>query len=248
MLNTSANQFHNVTKELKLLFQQLCLVLYIASLYSSVNINDYSVLILHFVKKERDTHCADYTDYEWTQVHESGLYKHYHHDRNSPEDYRVFKQNCLSFTFSTHFVKSLTLTQLQGWKLLFDNINLSATLVDIFVALKRKNKRTNMSLENKEREGGLFSSCHVFSFQKCLFLIVNHYFLVYIVNSNKLTMCCLYMIDHVIFCFQHPPDCSLSCVDGSRIRDEWPQLPVQFVLYGILWYRNTFSVKRCEQN
>lgn len=48
--------------------------------------------------------------------------------------------------------------------------------------------------------------------------------------------------------FPYAPDCSLCCVDRSRIRDERPLLSVQFVFDGILWYTNTNAVKSWKQN
>lgn len=53
--------------------------------------------------------------------------------------------------------------------------------------------------------------------------------LAYLINLNNV----------LIILFSLIPDCSLSCVDGSRIRDKWPLLFVQFVFNGVLWYRNS---------
>lgn len=86
--------------------------------------------------------------------------------------------------------------------------------------------------------------CHVFTFEYFWFITHKPIISLYTVNPNKVTMCCSY----ILFCSQHPPDCSLSCVDGSRIRDKWPLASVQFVLYGTLWYMKMDSVKSWKQN
>lgn len=46
-----------------------------------------------------------------------------------------------------------------------------------------------------------------------------------------------------IIIFQCIPDCSLTCVDGSRIRDKWPLLFVQFVFNGTLMQKHRLKSK-----
>lgn len=61
-----------------------------------------------------ETSIVHYADYEWTQVHESGLYKYYH--QGFPGGLKNI-QSKAKFHLLKHFVKSLAPTQLQRWKL-----------------------------------------------------------------------------------------------------------------------------------